>query len=93
MKQIEPFNVGDTIRVSWKIQEEGKSRVQPFEGVVLHRRGRGGSATFLVRHLGADGVGVERIFPLSSPRLAKLAVLKSGSFRRAKLSFLRCKKT
>lgn len=83
------FNPGDTVKVYYKIREGEKSRIQPYEGVVLGRRGRGFSQTFLVRKMGADGVGVERIFPLFSPNLTKLEVVKKGRSRRAKLYYLR----
>jgi large subunit ribosomal protein L19 len=86
---IEPFNPGDTVRVSYRIREGGKTRVQPYEGVVLGRRGRGVSQTLTVRRVSVDGIGVERIFPLFSPNLTKLEVLKKGRVRRAKLYYLR----
>lgn len=88
-QSIEAFGPGDTVKVYYKIIEGGKTRVQPYEGVVLGRRGRGISRTFTVRRIGADGVGVERIFPLFSPNIAKLEVLKKGHARRAKLYYLR----
>lgn len=88
-ENIKKFNPGDTIRVHYKIIEGDKTRLQPFEGVVLAKKGRGVSKTFTVRKLGADGVGVERIFPLFSPNLAKLDVVKSGKVKRAKLYYLR----
>lgn len=83
------FKPGDTVRVHYKIIEGGKTRIQPFEGVVLSIRGRGISRSFLVRKLSADGSGVERIFPLFSPNIDKLDVVKSGKVKRAKLYYLR----
>lgn len=83
------FNPGDTVKVYYKIREGGKSRIQPFEGVVLGRRGRGISKTFTVRRLAVDGIGVERIMPLHSPNITKLEIVKKGRTRRAKLYYLR----
>lgn len=88
-KEIESFHPGDTVKVSYKVREGEKTRIQPYEGVVLGRRGRGVSQTFVVRRMGADGVGVERIFPLFSPNITKLEVVKKGRVRRAKLYYLR----
>lgn len=89
LREIEQFSPGDTIKVYYKIREGEKSRIQPYEGVVLGRRGRGFSQTFVVRRVGVDGVGMERIFPLFSPNLTKLEVVKEGRSRRAKLYYLR----
>lgn len=88
-KEKTNFKPGDTIRVNYKIVEGEKTRIQPFEGVVLSLRGRGVSQSFLVRKLGVDGIGVERIFPLYSPNIVKIEVVKSGRSRRAKLYYLR----
>lgn len=85
------FNVGDTIKVSYKIAEGDKSRTQPFEGIVISKKGSGVSKTFTVRRIGADSIGVERIFPLHSPNIEKIDVLKAGKVRRAKLYYLRGK--
>ena len=84
------FNAGDTVRVWSKIiDEKGKSRLQAFEGIVLARKhGTEIGATFTVRRI-ASGVGVERIFPLYSPRIAKIELSKKGDVRRAKLYYLR----
>ena len=90
--KISEFRSGDTIKVYYKIVEGGKSRIQPFEGIVISKRGEGDSKTFTVRKIGAGGVGVERIFPLSSPNIEKLDVLKRGRVRRAKLFYLRGRK-
>jgi large subunit ribosomal protein L19 len=85
------FRSGDTVRVHYKIIEGDKTRIQPYEGVVISRRGEGFSKTFTVRKIGADGVGVERIFPLFSPNIEKIDVTKKGKSRRAKLFYLRDK--
>lgn len=83
------FRVGDTVRVHYRITEGAKTRIQPYEGIVISKRGEGQSKTFIVRKIGADGVGVERIFPLFSPNITKLDVVKPGKVRRAKLFYLR----
>lgn len=86
------FNVGDTIRVMYKIIEGDKVREQPYEGIVIQQKGKGVAKTFTVRRIGADGIGVERIFPLGSPNITKLDILRKGSVRRAKLFYIRGKK-
>jgi len=90
-KDVTAFNIGDTVRVSVKVVEGDKERIQPFDGVVIARRGGNTRETFTVRKL-SFGVGVERIFPLYSPSIDKIEVLKKGSVRRAKLYYLRGKK-
>ena len=85
------FRPGDTVRVHVKIREGDKTRVQPFEGVVVGRRGRDVQETFIVRKV-SFGIGVERIFPVHSPRLEKIEVVKKGRVRRAKLFYLRERK-
>lgn len=90
-KDTTDFNVGDTIRISVKVVEGDKERIQPFDGVVIARRGGSTRETFTVRKI-SFGVGVERIFPLLSPNIDKIQVLKRGSVRRAKLYYLRGKK-
>lgn len=89
--KIESFNPGDTIKVFYKIIEGNKTRIQPFEGIVLAKRGVGTSKSFTVRKIGADGVGVERVFPEFSPNIDKLEVVSHGKVRRAKLYYLRGK--
>src|SRR5262249_48611688 len=87
-KDITDFRTGDTVRVHWKVKEGDKERVQPFEGVVI-RKTRGQSrATFTVRKV-SYGVGVERIFPLHSPRYEKIEVITHGNVHRNRLFFLR----
>jgi large subunit ribosomal protein L19 len=82
------FRAGDTINVSVRVVEGDKERIQHFEGIVIARRGSGVNETFTVRKI-SNGVGVERIFPLHSPRIAKIDFVKSGKVRRAKLYHLR----
>lgn len=82
------FKVGDTVRVHVKIIEGEKERVQPFEGIVIRKKKGGIRSTFTVRKI-SYGVGVERIFPLHSPRIEKIEVINRGRVRRAKLFYLR----
>jgi len=89
---IPEFRAGDTVKVHYKIIEGDKHRIQPFDGIVLSKKGSGMSKTFTVRKISADGVNVERIFPLYSPNITKLEVTRHGKVRRAKLYYLRDKK-
>jgi len=89
-KDIPKFNVGDTARVYMKIVEEGKTRIQAFEGVVIARKGSGTRQAFTVRKI-SYGEGVERVFQLHSPSIDKIEVIKKGEVRRAKLYYLRKK--
>lgn len=82
------FNVGDTVRVHTKVVEGDKERIQIFTGVVLGRRGRGLNETFTVRRI-SYGEGVERVFPMHSPRIDKIEIERHGQVRRAKLTYLR----
>jgi large subunit ribosomal protein L19 len=82
------FRVGDTIKVHYKIKEGSKERIQVFQGIVIQRRGMQISQTFTVRKT-SNGVGVERIFPLHSPNIDKVEVVRFGRVRRAKLFYLR----
>lgn len=91
IKDMPAFNVGDTVKVFVKVVEGDKERVQPFEGTVISRRGNGTRETFMVRKV-SFGVGVERIFPLYSPAIDRVEVIKKGSVTKAKLYFLRGKK-
>ncbi|MEO7965990.1 MAG: 50S ribosomal protein L19 [Gemmatimonadaceae bacterium] len=86
--ELPPFRAGDTVRVNVRVKEGDKERLQAFEGVVIARRGSGVSATFTVRKI-SNGVGVERIFPVHSPMLAEILVIRRGRVRRAKLYYLR----
>jgi large subunit ribosomal protein L19 len=85
---LPPFAAGDTVRVHMKVAEGGRDRLQAFEGTVIGRRGGGLRAAFTVRRI-SHGVGVERTFPLHSPRLEKIEILRKGRVRRAKLFYLR----
>jgi large subunit ribosomal protein L19 len=88
LRDIPAFRAGDTVRVNVRVKEGEKERIQAFEGVCIARRGVGVSATFTVRKI-SNGVGVERIFPLHSPMLADINVVRRGRVRRAKLYYLR----
>lgn len=85
---IPEFRAGDTVRVHAKIVEGTRERIQIFQGVVIKRHGAGISATYTVRKI-SNGVGVERTFPVHSPRVAKIEVVRYGRVRRAKLYYLR----
>ena len=87
-KEPANFSVGDSVRVHTKVVEGDKERIQVFSGVVIGRRGRGLNATFTVRRI-SYGEGVERVFPLHSPRVEKVEVEREGNVRRAKLTYLR----
>lgn len=82
------FKSGDTVRVSVRIIEGNKSRIQNFEGVVIQRRGSGVSETFTVRKI-SSGIGVERTFPLNSPSIATITVVRRGKVRRNKIFYIR----
>lgn len=85
---IPDFKAGDTVRVSVRIIENKKERIQNYEGVVIQRRGHGVSETFIVRKM-SSGIGVERIFPTHSPSIAKIEVVKRGRVRRARIHYMR----
>lgn len=85
---IPEFRAGDTVRVHAKIVEGERERIQIFEGVVIKRRGTGVSAMYTVRKI-SSGVGVERTFPVNTPRVEKIEVIRYGAVRRAKLYYLR----
>ncbi|MBT6401495.1 50S ribosomal protein L19 [candidate division WWE3 bacterium] len=92
LPEITDFRVGDTVRVIYKIIEDGKfRRTQPYEGIVISKKGSKASKSFTVRRIGADNIGVERIFPLYSPNIESISVVKKGRVRRAKLYYLRDK--
>ena len=88
---LTPFSVGDSVRVHTRVVEGDKERIQIFAGVVIGRKGRGLNETFTVRRI-SYGEGVERVFPLHSPRIAKVEVEQEGRARRAKLNYLRGRK-
>lgn len=85
---IPQFNPGDHIKIHVRVIEGDKERLQPFEGDVINIRGEGINKTFTVRKI-SSGVGVERIFPMHSPKISKIEVIKKGKVRRAKLYYLR----
>jgi len=87
-KEIPEFRVGDTVRVDFKVIEGNRERIQPFEGIVIKRQGSGIRETFTVRRV-SYGVAVERTFPLHSPRVDNIKVIRRGKVRRAKLYYLR----
>ena len=91
-KNIPDFRAGDTVRVAVRIKEGNKERVQNFEGVCISLRGEGTGKTFTVRKIGANSVGVERIFPLYSDSIESIEVVRRGRVRRAKLFYLRDRK-
>ena len=91
-KNIPEFRAGDTLRVAVTIKEGDKTRVQNFEGVCIAKRGSGTGASFIVRKIGANNIGVERIFPLYSDSIESITVLRRGRVRRAKLFYLRDRK-
>ena len=85
---VPEFNVGDTVKVSFKVIEGTKERIQAFEGIVIAKRNSGIRETFTVRRV-SYGIGVERTFPLHSPKVADIKVIRKGKVRRAKLYYLR----
>lgn len=87
---VPKFSIGDTLRVHVKIVEGGKQRIQPFEGTVIARKHSGINQTFTIRRI-SYGEGVERIFPLHSPSINKIEILRTGKVKRAKLYYLRKK--
>ena len=86
--EIPAFTAGDTVNVHYRVREGEKERIQQYEGVVISERGSGPNKTFTVRKM-SGGIGVERIFPLNSPFIAKIEVKKRGKVRRSKLFYLR----
>ncbi|WP_027339984.1 50S ribosomal protein L19 [Halonatronum saccharophilum] len=87
-EEVPSFGPGDTLKVHVKVQEGGKERIQVFQGIVIKKKGGGIQETFTVRKI-SFGVGVERVFPLHSPKIAKIEVVRRGDVRRAKLYYLR----
>ncbi|HEC1747892.1 50S ribosomal protein L19 [Campylobacter sp. IFREMER_LSEM_CL1846] len=88
-KNVPEFRAGDTLRLAIRIKEGDKTRIQNFEGICIARRGNGVDETFIVRKIGANNVGVERIFPIYSESLESITVLRRGCVRRARLFYLR----
>ena len=87
-QDLKEFRVGDTVKVHYKIKEGSKERIQVFQGIVIQKKGAQISQTFTVRKI-SNGIGVERIFPLNSPNIQKIDVVRFGRVRRAKLFYLR----
>ena len=85
---ITPFNIGDTVRVMVKVKEGDKERIQAYEGVVIAKKGSSVRETFTVRRV-SFGIGVERTFPLHSPRIDKVIVVRKGKVKRAKIYYIR----
>lgn len=88
IREVAPFNVGDTVRVYARIKEGQRERTQMFEGIVLKRQNGGARETFTVRRV-SYGVGVEKTWPVHSPKIEKIEVIRFGKVRRAKLNYLR----
>ena len=92
LREVAEFKTGDTVRVHAKVKEGNRERIQVFEGTVIKRQNGGARETFTVRKV-SSGVGVERIFPLHSPKIESITVTRKGKARRAKLYFLRDRKS
>ena len=90
-KDVPQFRVGDTVRVHTRVIEGDKERIQVYSGIVIGRKGTGLNANFTVRRV-SYGEGVERVFPVNSPRIAKIEIERKGDVRRAKLNYLRKRK-
>ena len=88
LRQVAEFKVGDTVRVNFKVIEGNKERIQAYEGIVIARKHGGLRESFTVRRL-SSGIGVERTFPLHSPKIESIVVTRKGNVRRAKLYYLR----
>ncbi|XFC30205.1 50S ribosomal protein L19 [Campylobacter coli] len=88
-KNVPEFRAGDTLRLAIRIKEGDKTRIQNFEGICIARRGNGVDETFIVRKMGANNVGVERIFPIYSESLESITVVRKGRVRRARLFYFR----
>ena len=87
-EDLPDFEAGDTVNVHVRVIEGDKERIQKYQGVVISKKGSGSSKTFTVRKI-SNGIGVERIFPINSPKIAKLDIVRRGRVRRAKLYYLR----
>lgn len=88
-EDLPSFRPGDTVRVNVKVIEGGRERVQSYDGIVIKIRGGGMGKSFTVRKIGADGIGVERVFPINTPAIDSVEVIRKGKVRRAKLYYLR----
>jgi len=91
-KEVPEFGPGDTVKIGIEIKEGNKTRIQYFEGVIIAIRGQGTGKTFTIRKIGANSVGVERIFPLYSDSIKSFEVIRRGKVRRAKLYYLRSRR-
>jgi large subunit ribosomal protein L19 len=91
LRDVPEFETGDTVRVNVRVREGDKERTQAFEGICIAKKGGGASETFTVRKVSA-GIGVERVFPLHSPMIESIKVVRRGHVRRAKLYYLRARK-
>jgi len=89
LRDVPEFGAGDTVRVHVRVVEGEKERIQVFEGVVLKRKGSGIHETFTVRKIGSGGIGVERVFPIHTPRIAEIEVPRRGKVRRGKIYYMR----
>ncbi len=90
LRDIPEFSPGDTVKIHVKIDEGDKTRIQVFQGIVIGRKGRGATESMTIRKI-SSGIGVERVFPIHSPTVHKIEVIKLGKIRRAKLYYLRDK--
>ena len=90
IKEVAPFNVGDTVKVHYRIKEGNRERIQVFQGDVIRRQGASNRETFTVRKI-SFSIGVERTFPVHSPKIERIEVVRQGDVRRAKLYYLRKK--
>ena len=88
LREVASFNVGDTVRINFKVIEGNKERIQAYEGIVIARKHGGLRETFTVRRI-SNGIGVERTFPVHSPKIDSIIVVRKGSVKRAKLYYLR----
>ena len=89
LRDVPEFGAGDSVRVHVRVVEGEKERIQIFEGVILKRKGAGVHATFTVRKISSGGIGVERVFPLHTPRISEIEVLRRGKVRRSKIYYMR----
>ena len=89
LRDVPEFGAGDTIRVHVRVVEGEKERIQVFEGVVLQRKGDGIHETFTVRKIASGGIGVERVFPIHTPRIAEIEVPRRGKIRQSKIYYMR----
>ncbi|MDA0711710.1 MAG: 50S ribosomal protein L19 [bacterium] len=89
LRDVPEFSAGDTVRVHARVVEGEKERIQVFEGVILQRKGSGIHETFTIRKIGSGGIGVERVFPLHTPRIEKFEVMRRGKVTQSKIFYMR----